>query len=154
MFEFSEESRLSVFRTDRSLSFRGTPSLPVHLVARIRGTDKNPQRDLEKEVILSARRGLPISELPGRGTGRALRLRSGVSALRYARRRGRTDGRTDARTPSLPYWCRCSSCGVYQRRRAPGRDATGVSVIRRDLRSAGERQGAGRERVVKLTPGD
>lgn len=44
--------------------------------------------------------------------------------------------RTHARSsPSLPYWRCCRSCGVYQRHRTPGRDATGVSVIWRDLRS-------------------
>lgn len=70
------------------------------------------------------------------------------------RQQGRRQARTRARTHALFYSCRYGSSHVYQQRCPPDQDAAGLSVIGRDFGSPGEREGAGRERVVKLTAGD
>lgn len=81
-------------------------------------------------------------------------MRSGVNAVPHARRRAaaRTDARTDARTPSL---IRAAAAAPLRTSSAvhAGRDAASLSVVGHDLSSPGERGGARRDRVVKLTPG-
>lgn len=151
--------RVSRNQEDSWKSFKLTLFPPVHLVTPHSRYRPEPlYRDPEKEITLSVNGRFILFELPGRGRDWELRKRSSVNALWYTQSRGSRDAgrhaRTRARTHALPYSCRCGRSRVYQQRRPPHQDAAGLSVIGREFGSPGERAGAGRERMVKLTAGD
>ena len=81
-------------------------------------------------------------------------MRSGVGCPSGTPGAERRHGRKHARTQGLPYLRRRPRSHLHLQRGQSRRDAASLSVIRRDLHRPGEDAGAGKERVVKLTPGN
>lgn len=129
-----------------------TPCHPTGSPAKpFLGIQRRIPKEARKEKSPFRQEGPTLSEPPRRGQERELRVRSGVGCPSGTPGAKRQHGRRHALTHALLYWRRRGSSRVHQQCGPSGRDAAGLSVIRCDRRRPGERGGAGRERVVRLT---